>query len=402
MQQFPMAVKLSVMVAALVIPLLVVGFAQLQTLLGDYRVAELERQGAVIIDEVTDLLSAVQTHRTATMLAAKPEYAKLVPLDPAQTNAKIATIDALVKEHPGLKLGDAWQRQRTEVTSLLASSDSKDAMEVFRQHSKVVSGLRKLILLAGDSSALVLDPQAETYYLGIVMVDHAVPWLEAVSATRAVGAAWLTQSDDQSAHVAALGTLADVIDSRTEVIAEKFESLVRAGNGAVPKSAEQALAAAGAITKLARELDLLGRDPGPELALNFFERCGKALDTGRAFREEASHHLIDKLEQRKEQTFHQGLLLGGLSVTGMVLVLYLVLGFSVATVNSIKALYAALQQGAKGNLTTTVKVEGKDELAMISHEFENMLNVLSALVADVRSASSMVTHVGGQLVEDGQ
>jgi hypothetical protein len=48
-----------------------------------------------------------------------------------------------------------------------------------------------------------------------------------------------------------------------------------------------------------------------------------------------------------------------------------------------------------------VEVPGNDELAQISREFEAMLNVLSALVADVRSASSMVTHVGGQLVEDG-
>jgi len=52
-------------------------------------------------------------------------------------------------------------------------------------------------------------------------------------------------------------------------------------------------------------------------------------------------------------------------------------------------------------LATHVDVPGSDEIASISKEFEYMLNVLSTLVADVRSASSMVTHVGAQLVEDG-
>jgi methyl-accepting chemotaxis protein len=95
------------------------------------------------------------------------------------------------------------------------------------------------------------------------------------------------------------------------------------------------------------------------------------------------------------------LVLGGIAIVGILLVAYLMLGFSAATVNSIQALYSAIKEGAQGNLATTVKAEGRDELAMIASEFENMLNVLSALVADVRSASSMVTHVGGQLVEDG-
>ena len=68
---------------------------------------------------------------------------------------------------------------------------------------------------------------------------------------------------------------------------------------------------------------------------------------------------------------------------------------------SIRALNEAISEGTRGNLAVHVEVPGSDELAQISKEFENMLNVLSTLVADVRSASSMVTHVGAQLVEDG-
>ena len=49
-----------------------------------------------------------------------------------------------------------------------------------------------------------------------------------------------------------------------------------------------------------------------------------------------------------------------------------------------------------------MNIHGTDELAHIGKAFEKMLMVLSALVSDVRSASAMVTHVGGQLVDDAQ
>jgi methyl-accepting chemotaxis protein len=90
-----------------------------------------------------------------------------------------------------------------------------------------------------------------------------------------------------------------------------------------------------------------------------------------------------------------------LAIVGILLVVYLMIAFSVGTVSSIVILHRALKEGTKGNLATRVVVPGNDELAQISQEFEAMLEVLSTLVADVRSASSMVTHVGAQLVDDG-
>ena len=60
----------------------------------------------------------------------------------------------------------------------------------------------------------------------------------------------------------------------------------------------------------------------------------------------------------------------------------------------------SMNQAAEGNLSTPVRVDGKDELARISQAFEGMLANLSTLVADVRSASSLVGDVGSALVSD--
>ena len=59
-----------------------------------------------------------------------------------------------------------------------------------------------------------------------------------------------------------------------------------------------------------------------------------------------------------------------------------------------------MERAADGDLTTQVSVEGRDEMARIGRTFETMLGKLSDLVAEVRSASAMVTDVGSSLVDD--
>ena len=59
-----------------------------------------------------------------------------------------------------------------------------------------------------------------------------------------------------------------------------------------------------------------------------------------------------------------------------------------------------MERAAGGDLTSHVSVEGSDEMARIGRTFETMLGKLSDLVAEVRSASAMVTDVGAALVED--
>jgi chromosome segregation ATPase len=61
-----------------------------------------------------------------------------------------------------------------------------------------------------------------------------------------------------------------------------------------------------------------------------------------------------------------------------------------------------MKEAAVGDLSTPVAVLGRDELASMALEFDKMLNMLSELVADVRSAATMVGMVGEQLVEDSE
>jgi len=396
MQRFRMSAKLAVMVAVLVVPLVVVTYLQVFRLLADFETARSEVHGAKVISQITDLVTEVQHHRVESIMAAQPGYEKARANTRAQLNALIPQVDAVVKAEPRLMLGGAWGAVQPELQAVVAAGEN-DTIAMGR-YLKLVDSLRRMALLAGESSTLVLDPFADTYFLQAVLTELAIPWLEGVSNVRAQLAVWQGQATDKQAF-SSLTVTADQVDLRTQMVREKFEAFQRVGNEVLPPSGAEAVTATAALTQAVREQ--IGKESSEQVTATLFALAGKAIETGRSFRTDASAMLVQRLEQRQQAALNQAILLGSMATLGILVVMYLLVCFSLATVNSIKILHRALQEGTKGNLATRVVVPGQDELADISREFEAMLDVLSSLVADVRSASSMVTHVGGQLVEDG-
>jgi methyl-accepting chemotaxis protein len=193
--------------------------------------------------------------------------------------------------------------------------------------------------------------------------------------------------------------MAKLLDGHVEAMAYNLDALERAGVRDLPANARASLAGAADFSKQVHAM--AGKESTAESVAAMLDAGAKVLESGRLVRKDASEKLGGMLLVRHDTAFMLASALGGLAVVGLLLVIYLILCFSVATVRSIRALNEAISEGTRGNLAVHVQVPGSDELATISKEFENMLNVLSTLVADVRSASSMVTHVGAQLVEDG-
>ena len=224
--------------------------------------------GVQVVSQLTDLATEVQQHRVALQLQGKPEFDGSRTQSEKAMGVAMAAIDASVKTYPELSLSTRWSTLRPDVQALMAPTQALNAAELFTLHGKVVDGLRKLTQYTGETSTLVLDPVAATYFLQDVLVEQGIAWIEAVSRTRAVGAAWLSDSTDREAHSAALATLVDLIDARTENVAAKMEALTRAGGVTIPKEAQAALSATAAFTKAAR--DSIGKEPTPENAGTFF------------------------------------------------------------------------------------------------------------------------------------
>jgi len=391
MQRLRMPVKLATMAFMLGLPLVVVTYFLLSTLFDDYVTARNEVLGAQAVERVSEVLTDVQQLRGAALLSGSARLGAAEKL-----KADLVAVDQWIQQHPGMRWAGNWAQLQSALQGLQAPvSDRHSAYEA---GTGAINGMRKLLSLIGEESALVLDPLATSYFLQDLLTQRAIVWIESVSTVRTMAEYWLQQPEDRKAHVDALIGMADVLDSQAEAIAYNLDAMERAGEHRLPAGSREALAATAALSGQVRAL--AGNDSAPSVAA-LIAAGDKLLESGRLFRKDASEKLSSLLQLRQDKAFMLATALGGLAVLGLLLVSYLILCFSVATVRSIRALNEAISEGTRGNLAVHVQVPGSDELALISKEFENMLNVLSTLVADVRSASSMVTHVGAQLVEDG-
>lgn len=396
MQVLPMRGKLLALSALLLTPLILVGVAQGITALDAYRTVTAEIAGVKVVKLATDVALELQVRRSEILQVGKSEFDGPHAQREQRLLVSIADLDAEVQREPSLDLQKSWALVRADLQSVTEPASGTDLASRQLKQTKAINGLRKLALYAGETSNLVLDPYADAYFLQHVLVEDSIPWYDVLSRTRAVGVAWMVHANDTSS----LATLVEILEARSKVIEERFAAIRRAGRDDIPKEGPQALASSEALATLAKQG--VGREPTVELGAAIVEAGIKAIEDGRAFHNSASALLLRILEKRKISIVLQLSVLAGVSTLGIAAMIYLMMGFYVATIQSIEKLRVALVAGTSGNLATKIDAAGKDELATISAEFEKMLEVLSALVANVRSASAMVTHVGGQLVEDGQ
>jgi methyl-accepting chemotaxis protein len=397
MQRLRMSVKLTTMAFMLGLPLVVVSYFQLSTLFGDYATARDEVLGAQAVHLVGEVLTDVQHLRAETVLAGKPDFDKSRAQTLQDVQAHVSSMDAWIAQHPQVEWSQKWSAQHASLQNLQNTvAQGQDSIEA---QNVALTGLRNLVGLIAEQSALVLDPFAPSYFLQDILTNRIIAWMDSVSMARAVAAGWLVKPTDKAAFAAVLKSMSGTLDSQVQAVAFSLDGLQRAGEKELPAGARESLTASLAFSGEIRAL--ADKEATPQAIAATIESGGKVLEAGRAFQKDAADRLVNTLQARQDKAFLQACALGGLAAAGLLLVTYLILCFSVATIRSIRALNTAISEGTRGNLAVHVEVPGSDELAKISKEFENMLNVLSTLVADVRSASSMVTHVGAQLVEDG-
>ena len=391
MQRVRMPVKLSTMAFLLGAPLILMTYLQVSTLRGDYLTASNEVLGAQAVNLVTEVLTDVQ------QLRAGPSEAVPAGNGLQQLQADVALLASWLEQHPDQAWARQWQATQTLLQPLMGpGADAKAAQQAYGAASK---SLHQLVTAIGEQSWLVFDAEPATYFLQNLLTERSGEWLETAGVIRAQLAGSGAQGDAQNARSANLASMAALLEDLNDALAGNLDAMERAGVKALPKGARETVQATTAYTAEVRAM--AAKEVTAAMAKDLAAKGVQLVETARGFHRDAAAQLVDVLQERQDRVFWQASVLGGVAAAGLLLVAYLILCFSVATVRSISALNRAISEGTRGNLAVHVEVPGSDELATISKEFENMLNVLSALVADVRSASSMVTHVGAQLVEDG-
>jgi methyl-accepting chemotaxis protein len=405
MQRLPMSAKMIAMATVLLLPLAFAGALLIQSFWNDRATALRELSGLRVVQQVVDLAVPLQDHQghVNMLLAGHAPSAAGVEESRQRLRERITALDAAVQREAALGLSSEWEPIREELRKLIdASPQSQARSEWYAQQTDLLTRLHKLAVVAGESSTLLLDPNTNVYYLVDLLVERLLPLMQATTHLRNEGGALLVQqtqgySAELITNAVRLGGQTDFVDSRLIQMQERLDALERIGE-AVPEVWEEVTGAAYAYTALTRSSmgsGILIADP-----VGHFQDGTEIQVDQHAFGQAMAERLEALLRGRAASYERQVVIVSVAAVLLLVILIYGMVAFYHATIDGLRQLNGVIERATEGDLTGEVHIAGTDEMAQMARKFQGMLNSLSAIVADVRSVSAVLGHMGQQLVHD--
>jgi methyl-accepting chemotaxis protein len=401
MRRVPMSLKMLGMAATLLLPLLVVGAMLISGQWQQRQLALLELQGVAVVERITAVAQALHQHRSYTSIALSGDAAATAQRDQArqQLAQAMSALDAQVQVSPELALAERWAQLRGALQQLAQGNwSSGERLQAMLEHQKALDLLHGLLTLNGETSKLLLDPEAASYFWMDVVAERLVLLQDTTDLMRAEGTSALLRGDDAVNDAVRVGGLADQLLGQLGRLQEAVAVLERAGETPPPqwKDVQQRTQQFADVVRLT-----LGSGMVMGEATSYLNDANAVLQAQAQFSQQASQRLSALLQARADH-YRLNLWLEG---TGAALVLLLLAygmtSFYRATLDSLQQLNHVMERATQGDLSNVVHVPGNDEMARMGATFATMLKRLSGLVADMRSVSAVLGHMGENLVEDG-
>lgn len=397
----PMSAKLGLLAASLLLPTALLMALSLQGQWAQYRFAGSELQGLAVVERLVPVALELQRHRGLNHRVLAGEPGATAQRDEARRGlaTAVAALDAQLAGPAAFSLADAWQPLRETLQALAAGRQPTVADEAFAIHTKAVEGVRQLLLLDGDRSGLVLDPEARSYYLMDLLVNTLLPTLESAALGRGQGAVLLTRGEATSTERAMVLGQAGLLDRGLNDLGNKLAAYER--NGGTPLAAWPA--SRDSLDKLARQMNaLFTAEPLAGRGNAYFDLATAAIDQLHGLGNEAMVALQQEIVQRQQALARVIALQAALFGSGVLLLAYLLASFFASFQASLRVLQRGTDAMARGDLAHRTEVRGRDELATIGRTVDATCAHLSGLVAEIRTSAALVNLAGTQVADGSQ
>lgn len=368
--------------------------------------AVLEQQGLEPARTTVEVLRVTQKHRglSGRVLAGDASANDKRDASLKEANELYAKLDKLVESgvaDDGVKA--AWKKVHTEWSAVSAAvnNHSINTDESFEKHSQAIVDLLVFNDLLIDAYGLSLDPDGPTYHMVIAAMAQLPALSEDLANLRGKGAAIILAKKVTPQDKA---TIAALVHSAEEH-AYLFHRELDKANAADAKLAELIKDELAKATKSVKDLSematsLVANEQVNASADEYFASATQAIDAQFALEDKIIPELSNLLSirvQNGRQNFVS--LIAGLAALAA---LGGVIGYLV-TRSIQKGLKEASQVAelvAKGDLTTHVEVNRKDEMGMLLKSMAAMTQSLREIVASVRSGSDQVASSAQQLTRN--
>lgn len=407
MQRWRLATKITVLIAVMIVPLLVLQWLAVRQSLDQREFAQREQAGALLVRDLAVTMGQIHAWHELSDVAADTASSSHRQAVGQTLKAAVDALDKQVAATDAFEFAKPWSVQRDRLRAL-GDRQVEPGAALDAEVADRLAGLHQLINIAAERSGLLFDPEPLTYFL----MDLSSERLPAMMSSLAE-VSWAARQDGP--HRAQLPALADQLQTHVSQAKDRMDAAVRAG-GRAPASWETALAAATTLARQARELGaapLLAGEPGlaegaESTAVDAVTKDSALLGVGAA-REAlllAQQDVVSRLSlllvERVRQSQLQFMGSLALSLAGLLVMLYLARCFYLSFEGAVSAVSRAVRAITAGNLAVHVSVPGEDELAHTGSELETMAEQLSSMVSDIRSTAVRVGQAGARVAEDGR
>lgn len=373
----------------------VLAFSLFSSLNGVIAASRVQLSSVQLVRPMSRLIKAIQLHRglSTAVLVGNTTLAKRLP---AQRRECAAAWASLKEQLPAdLALSADWADVTQDWNSLLISGHTLTADQNLAAHKHVMEDLR--ILRSVYSEAADVD----VFFLFDVTTRTLPAVIEQFGRLRATGTAILT-----------LGALADGEKNKViGAIAQLNDALENLKLG-LEKSAQYNPELAPTLAKVSRGLSFMAKQVIDQVQANIVSGRLSAwpeefMDQLSAVIDQSYSHIYTSLLPAAEQRIQRRIAEaeGSLQLTLVValalflVVVYLAVGFYLATVTSVRSLSVSARAFAAGDLEARVALDTGDELQHVGDSFNEMARSFGALLAERHQAEELLRSTARE-VED--
>ena len=353
-----------------------------------------EKLGIMLDKPLLRLVQAAQQHRdlSAAVLGGITSLADKRKNKEAEVRAAITAVDQVMMAHGAeLDVLADWKLAKAHWDGLQADGLQMSAQVNRDTHTSLIKELLLMVAKIGDNSFLVLDPNANSYYLMDAATTKLPAALEMVARLRAHGAEVLaTKSLDAAGRAAFVGEIA-VLRAKLEELDAALQRVAASTPAAAARINRFSLPFHESINEVLETVsgDILGAKfaAKPE---QFIERTTAAIDRGYAQSQEfllpvLEDLLTTRIEKMERQYFKSAIMAGP---AFLILFIYLATGAYLAVMASIQTLREGADRVAEGDLATPVALVTRDELQHVAVSFNHMSEQLAHRIHEAQQHST--------------
>ncbi len=384
--RYPMKFALIGVLALLAIAWLFWGLAS--QLRGNIDASRGELAGMDMAEPLLKAVQQVQQHRglSAMLIGGAPGVTERHGAKGRDTTAALAAAESALVTSKLAAVATGWKPIQDEWNSVRDKSVGVSLAESRRLHTELIShmlGLERRIL---DDTGLMLDTDADSFYLIDTTLRGMPDMLEQLGRVRALGAGMLAKkqiSDEERLEFAGR------VGSLRKSLVELQDSLARAGaaNGLIKPTLDSFSAQlgeqVGTVLKIVDE-DII-RGKFATSAEDYVARTTAAIDLGYQQSGKVLLPTIRQLIQARIGKLESEFRLdAGLALGVALLFVYFAVGAYLAVMAGIVSLSKGAERLAAGDLTARVAYAGQDELAVVATSFNAMAGHFNELIRNVQ------------------